>query len=129
MSMSLFRVIIAGGRDYHDYAKLTSVCDNLLGQMLKGGSIIEIVSGTANGADKLGERYAIEHNYRLQLMPANWATFGKSAGYRRNLQMAEYADALIAFWSGNTEGSGTNHMINIARNLKLPTRVIRYWEN
>lgn len=39
-------------------------------------SLTEIVSGTANGADKLGERYAKEYGYLLKQFPAEWARCG-----------------------------------------------------
>ena len=50
------KVIIAGGRDFSNYEFLKMKCD----VVLHGKPIVEIVSGTANGADKLGERYSIE---------------------------------------------------------------------
>ena len=50
---------------------------------------------------------------------ADWDQFGKSAGYKRNIQMAEHADALIAIWDGKSKG--TMHMITEAckRNLRV----------
>lgn len=114
------KVIIAGGRTFNDYNKLKQTCDFLLGNQ----EDVEIVSGTANGADKLGERYAHENNRELTTFPADWNTLGKSAGYIRNKQMAEYADALIAFWDGTSKG--TLHMINLAEQNKLKVRVVRY---
>jgi hypothetical protein len=85
---------------------------------------VEIVSGTAAGADTLGERYAQEKGYEVKKFPAQWDLYGKSAGYKRNQQMAEYADGLIAFWDGKSRG--TKHMIDIATNKGLKVRVIRY---
>ena len=38
--------------------------------------------------------------------------------------MAEYADALVAFWDGNSPG--TKHMIKVAKEKKLDVRVKRY---
>ena len=118
----MFKVIIAGGRDFAHYDFLRSGADQLLA--LKDHNIIEIVSGTAKGADQLGEQYARENGFALTRMPAQWDKFGKSAGYKRNVQMAEYADALIACWDGKSRG--TMHMINIATERKLPTRIITY---
>ena len=85
---------------------------------------VEIVSGTAAGADTLGERYAQEKGYEVKKFPAQWDLYGKSAGYKRNQQMAEYADGLIAFWDGKSKG--TKHMIDIANKMGLKVRVIRY---
>jgi len=83
-----------------------------------------VVSGTARGADKWGERYARRFNYIITKFPADWNKYGKSAGYIRNKQMAEYADHLIAFWDG--ESKGTKHMINLATKQGIIVDVIEY---
>lgn len=107
------KIIIAGSRTFNDYSRLTTVCDRIL----DGHKKIEIVSGTANGADRLGEMYAQLRGYRIKKFPAEWDTYGKSAGYRRNVQMAEYGDMLIAFW--DQKSKGTKHMIDIAKKENL----------
>jgi ABC-type enterochelin transport system substrate-binding protein len=114
------KVIIAGGRNFNDYNKLIESCDNILVNQKD----VEIVSGTAAGADTLGERYAQEKGYEVKKFPAQWDLYGKSAGYKRNQQMAEYADGLIAFWDGKSKG--TKHMIDIANKMGLKVRVVRY---
>jgi len=114
------KVIIAGGRNFNDYNKLRESCDNILVNQKD----VEIVSGTAAGADTLGERYAQEKGYEVKKFPAQWDLYGKSAGYKRNQQMAEYADGLIAFWDGKSKG--TKHMIDIANKMGLKVRVVRY---
>ncbi len=115
------KVIIAGGRTFNDYnLMLNSVFVN--DSEIK--TIQEVVSGTAGGADRLGERLAKEHGYKLTQFPANWDKFGKSAGYKRNEEMAKYADALIAFWDGQSKG--TKHMIDLAKKHNLKIMVINY---
>lgn len=111
------KVIIAGGRDFSDYDNLCQVCNKILSEQTN----IEIVSGVANGADKLGERFAFDNGYPIKQFPADWDKFGKSAGYKRNAEMAEYADALIAFWDGKSKG--TKHMIDLANDAKLKVRI------
>lgn len=118
--MEYFKVIVAGGRTMNNYDLLSIKLDVLLSKQ----SNIQIVSGTANGADKLGERYAREHRYSLKQFPADWDTYGKHAGYLRNTQMAEYADALVTFWDG--ESKGTKNMIEIAESKGLKVAVVRY---
>jgi hypothetical protein len=56
--------------------------------------------------------------------PANWQRDGKSAGFKRNVLMADNADALVAFWNGKSHG--TQHMIDTALDRGLATRIIRY---
>ena len=121
--MNYFRVIIAGGRDFNNYPLLKAKCDNILAEKATTHQII-IVSGTARGADSLGEKYAQEHSYTIEQYPADWNTHGKAAGPIRNAQMANSADALIAFWDGKSHG--TQSMINIAKAKGLLVRVINY---
>jgi hypothetical protein len=119
-----FKLIIAGGRDFSNYEMLKQWADYLLKDKVAQGSKIIIISGTANGGDKLGERYAKERGFDIIAKPADWDRHGKSAGYKRNVEMAETGDALLAFWDGASRG--TNHMINIAKERGLPYRVIGY---
>jgi ABC-type enterochelin transport system substrate-binding protein len=114
------KVIIAGGRKFKDYESLKKYCDYIL----QNQSDIEIVSGTARGADRLGERYAEERGFPIKRFPAKWDEFGNSAGYIRNFEMAKYADGLIAFWNGIS--SGTKHMIDIAKKEELKVRIFKY---
>lgn len=113
------KVIIAGGRNFDNFILLKKKCDEILADY----NDITIISGTANGADKLGERYAAVKGYDLLRFPADWKK-GKSAGYLRNIEMAENADILIAFWDKASRGTG--HMIDIAKKRNLIVHVINY---
>lgn len=117
----MFRVIIAGGRDFADYALLSKTMDEYLSGI---SDDISIVCGQARGADTLGERYAKEHGYDVHYFPAEWKRYGKAAGYIRNTEMAKNADALVAFWDGAS--LGTEHMIATAEQVGLNVRVVRY---
>ena len=86
--------------------------------------ITAIISGTARGADRLGERYAKEFGIELSKKPADWDKYSKAAGYIRNTEMAKEADALIAFWDGNSRG--TMRMIKIAKGKNLKIKVVNY---
>ena len=118
-----YKVIIAGGRDFVDYNLLREKVNNILIEKRATHKIV-IVSGCARGADTLGMRYASENTFDVDEYPAEWDKYGKKAGYMRNVEMAENADALIAFWDGKSKG--TKHMIDIATERNLPIRVIRY---
>lgn len=120
----MFKVIVAGSRGFCDYDLLERKLDKILANKVSEG--IEVVCGEARGADALGKKYALNKGYKVASFPAHWDTFGKSAGYRRNQEMADYADALVAFWDGASRG--TAHMITIAEIKGLPIRVIRYKE-
>lgn len=120
----MIKVIIAGTRDFNDYAFLKKNLDYFLQGINPNNEEIEIVSGNARGADKLGERYAKEHNLPVKLFPANWDKYGKQAGYLRNQEMANYSDVLIAFW--DEKSKGTKHMIDIAKKQGLTVIVVGY---
>lgn len=117
----MFRVIIAGGRDFDDYELLVKSVDRWLARVRDD---ICIVCGKARGADTLGEQYAKERGYPVHYFPADWKKFGKSAGYIRNTEMVQNADALIAFWDGKS--LGTRYMIATAEHLGLEVRVVEY---
>jgi hypothetical protein len=109
------RTIIAGSRDFVNYDLMNSMMDQV------DIWITEVLSGGARGADKLGERWAVHNDIPYELWLADWEKHGKSAGPIRNRQMAQNAEALIAFWDGRSRG--TKHMINTARKLGLEVRV------
>jgi predicted Rossmann-fold nucleotide-binding protein len=115
----MFRVIIAGSRDFSDLALLTEKCDKVLSVVKDTG--IVIISGCARGADTLGAKYAESKGYPVMEYPANWKEDGKSAGYKRNVLMSKNADALIAFPKGASKG--TKHMIDIAQSAGMPVRI------
>jgi predicted Rossmann fold nucleotide-binding protein DprA/Smf involved in DNA uptake len=121
--MDNFKVIIAGSRGFSNYKLLREQCNKFLREKRKTSNII-VVSGNARGADTLGEKYAQDEGFTLEIYPAQWKKFGKRAGYRRNEQMAEVADALIAFWDGSSKG--TKHMIDIMNEKNLLVRVVEY---
>lgn len=115
-----FKVIVAGSRTFNDYEML----HHTLNHLLEDCDGITIISGDAQGADQLGTRYAEAKGYKVMHFPANWQKYGKSAGYKRNEEMAKHADALVAFWDGKSRG--TKHMIDIATKKNLKSRVIRF---
>ena len=115
-----FKVIIAGGRLFNDYKSLKIYLDYLF----QNKTNVEIVSGGARGADKLGEKYAKEHKIPFVIFEAEWDRLGKSAGIQRNNLMAAYADALVAFWDGKSRG--TKHMIEYATSKGLQVKVKQY---
>lgn len=123
MAKEDFKVIIAGTRDFADYELLKEKCDAILSSKKMDYNIV-IVSGTARGADRLGERYARERGYRIDRHPADWDRDGNSAGPIRNALMADNAHALIAFWDGRSRG--TMNMIRTAKAKGLMVRIVDY---
>jgi hypothetical protein len=105
------KTIIAGGRDYVATCATWCFLDDVHSTL----GITEVVSGCARGADAAGERWAEMRSIPIRRFPADWDKHGKRAGPIRNRQMAEYADALIAFPGGR----GTQDMLRQARERGL----------
>ena len=146
----MIRIITAGGRDFNDYDLLVSEFAKLLSNLKYEGynihrSTIEIISGGAKGADKLGEKLAKNHNIKLSVFPAEWNNledetceirynkygepYNVLAGFNRNIRMAKYAKdsdlgILLAFWDGKS--GGTKHMIETANKANLRVHIVKY---
>ena len=119
LSFSGLRTVVAGSRT----AGLINVINAIDSAEFKN-QISVIISGTAKGADYYGEVYAKSAGIPIERFPADWTKYGKKAGYLRNIQMADEADALIAVWDGVSKG--TNHMINIANEKNLLVFVYKF---
>lgn len=129
--MKELRVIIAGSRNFDNLSKLTTDVADILSKIpMDSISKTRIISGTARGADQMGEQYARNAGYEISRFPADWDRLGKRAGYVRNDEMARFAVAdgntgvLIAFWDGKSKG--TKHMIGLAEKYGLETHIVRF---
>lgn len=111
------RYAIVGGRDFNNYKTLQNV-------MFRQANVSLIVSGGARGADSLAEKFAKDYGIPVKIFPAEWDVYGKSAGYKRNVQIIKYADVVIAFWDGHSKG--TKHSIDIAKSLGKTLQVYNY---
>lgn len=109
------RTIIAGSRSIEDYNKLLTAISK------SGFKITHVVCGGAKGVDTLGLWFAKQNNIPYTMFYPDWNKYGKKAGFIRNQEMAQHADALIALWDGSSKG--TNHMINIALDQELEVYV------
>ena len=88
------RVIVAGCNmrgNYDDYNGAKEFIEICIKKIREKYTLV-FLSGGCKGADKLGERYAIENGFPIEYYPAHWKRYGKSAGPKRNLQMAEVCD-------------------------------------
>lgn len=114
------RIVVAGCRDYTDYKDAKSYIEKCIIKIREKHTLI-FLSGGCKGADMLGERFAFENGYKVELYPADWKKYGKSAGHRRNQQMAENCDYVICFWDGKSRGTAS--MIYYAKKFNKPLRI------
>jgi hypothetical protein len=111
------KTIIAGSRNETRWSSLIRA---ITGSKFP---ITEVVSGCAKGPDQAGQEWAEINGLPVCPFPADWKRYGRAAGRQRNLQMAVYADALIAIWDGKSPG--TRHMIATAERMGLKVFVYR----
>lgn len=88
--------------------------------------ITEVFCGEARGADRLGRQWAYHQHIPVRSFPANWTEYGISAGIKRNIEMVDNAEALIAIWDGKSKG--THHVIEYARKKNLQVYVFKFEE-
>lgn len=105
------RLIIAGSRSITSYETVVSAIDASPYDIDKIGGVI---SGCASGVDTLGEKWAEKHGISVDKYPASdYDDEGKPATLVRNDAMVADADALLAVWDG--ESNGTEYTINAAQ--------------
>lgn len=91
----------------------------------------KIITGGAHGPDSFAHEWACGYNddprnspIEALVMNADWATHGKSAGFKRNIAMLDTGVShVVAFWDG--ESRGTLHTIQAAHKRGLWVRIIR----
>lgn len=122
------RLLIAGSRIFDDYDSLEIECKELLLSLnaIKPSDIC-VISGTAKGADKLGERFAKKYGFHIERFPANWDLYGKSAGHIRNRQMAFVANHALIFWDGQSKGTGG--MIELCKEQNINFKIVNFYGN
>lgn len=90
-------IAIVGSRAFNDYA--------LLCKHMEAYAPTLIVSGGAQGADSLGEKWAKEKGVATRILRPNWTKYGKAAGFMRNTDIIQAADVVIAFWDQTSRGT------------------------
>ena len=81
----------------------------------------EIVSGGAKGIDTCARNYALSHDLKLTEFLPEYNKYGRGAPLKRNLQIIEYADVVIAFWDGKSRG--TKYVIDNCKKLGVQVDV------
>ncbi|MBB1137957.1 SLOG family protein [Myroides sp. WP-1] len=114
------KLAIIGSRSFEDYEFAVTQLHELIQK--EKWVLTHIVSGGAKGADQVGERFALEHKLELLLFKPDWKCFGKRAGFMRNSDIIAHADAVVAFWDGQSKG--TKDSIDKAKALNKKVVVV-----
>lgn len=118
----MFYLLICGSRSYSNYHEFEKVTDFLL----KNKEDITIISGGAKGADKLAEEYCHNKNIEIIIFNAEWNKYGKSAGFKRNVEMINFIKdkeqkGVLSFW--DMKSKGTEHSIKLSKKENIPIRI------
>ncbi len=86
--------------------------------------ITEIVSGGAKGIDNCAKIYAVENSVKLTEILPEYKKYGRVAPLKRNMQIIDRADLVIAFWDGKSRG--TKFVIDNCRRLKKDIKIYKF---
>lgn len=85
---------------------------------------VTLIHGGAQGVDLIANEYAEKNGWWIKEFPANWAFYGKKAGFLRNQSMVNFCDICLILWDGQSKG--TQHDIELCQKLKKKYYVVRY---
>lgn len=100
---------IVGSRRRSSYQDFKLVNDKFFDLYEDGDWICS--GGCPTGGDEFAIRIHKLCSIPYLEFPANWGKYGKSAGYKRNTDIARFSDILIACVSEDRKG-GTEHTIS-----------------
>lgn len=82
-----------------------------------------VISGGANGVDRLAEQYADLHRLSKWILRPRYSRYGRAAALKRNEEMVELADAVLVVWDGHSRGS--LYTLRYAEKLGKPITLVR----
>lgn len=79
---------------------------------------LTLISGGAKGPDSWAADAAKKYHHSMVEILPNWKKYGKGAGFKRNKEIVDAANDVIAFW--DLESNGTWHTIKQAAKAEKP---------
>jgi hypothetical protein len=113
----MIRVIVFGGRDYVDAARIYTVLD----EMRRRLGPLFIIEGGADGADALAARWALDRGQAHAQVRANWGHYSRGAGPLRNGWMLALEPHCAVGFPG---GAGTKDMVVKLTGTDVPTMIV-----
>ena len=81
----------------------------------------ELVSGGAKGVDTCARFFARQHGIKLTQFLPDYPRYGRAAPLLRNRQIVDYADLVLTFWDGTS--NGTRFVIEYCKKTNTPLRI------
>lgn len=126
------RILVTGSRDWDDADRIgselsefiTSDC-GIIPSIDGLGDVVLVHGACPTGADaivdKIGAELAESYGLRIERHPADWMTYGRSAGPRRNREMVELgAGICLAFIKNKSKGASMT--AEMAARAGIPVR-------
>lgn len=110
------RLAIVGSRGFANLAAVRQFVGRLRPSTV-------VVSGGARGVDQVAVEAAKARGLAVDIFPADWDRYGRSAGFKRNKELVDSVDGLVAFWDGQSRG--TWHSVRLAQQRGIWLRVFR----
>lgn len=109
------KVGVIGSRKWKNNKLINNFLDN------NKNKITEIISGDAEGPDKMGARWGRKNNKDICYFPPD--NKRKHKYHYRNRLIAERADVIVAFWDGSS--TGTMYTCDYAKKIGKPVIIIK----
>lgn len=106
------KLLIAGSRSITDLDLSPYIPDD----------VDTVISGGADGIDRLAEQYADKHHLSKYILRPRYDLYRRAAPLKRNEQMVELADSVLIIWDGRSKG--TQHTIKYSKKLNKPLTII-----
>lgn len=110
-------ISVIGTREFQDYDRLKFLLDSL--------KPTKIISGGADGADSLGEKYADEHGIPKKIHYPDWVKHKYSAAFVRNQLIIDDGEIIVACW--DLKSGGTSDAIDRAKLQKKDIYIIYFY--
>lgn len=85
-------------------------------------NVTELVSGGAKGIDSCAREYAQKKQIKLTEFLPEYNRYKKGAPLKRNEQIVDYADMVIAFW--DSKSRGTKYTIAACQKLGKAIKIV-----
>lgn len=117
----MLRILVTASRNWDNPQQIRDMLNYVRGDL----KIIIVVHGHCpTGGDRMADEIGIEYGWIVERHPANWAKYGKRAGFIRNSDMVKSgADVCLAFIKNNSKGA--TMCADLAERAGIPTFRIR----
>ncbi|WP_018565022.1 SLOG family protein [Streptomyces sp. PsTaAH-124] len=116
------RVLVTGSRLWINVAALEWQLVRLVRRVGRPCDVLLVHGACPRGADHLADRFARSIGMGIERHPADWNTWGKAAGFRRNSEMVALgADICLAFIANGSRGASMT--ADLAIQAGIPTYI------